>query len=42
MSEIVNLEYIRKSGIRKFVAAGRKRWTTSDGILCVHDKRRYK
>ncbi len=42
MSEIENLEYIRKNGIRKFVAAERKRWICEKGVFCVHDKNYYK
>jgi len=42
MSEIENLEFIRKNGIRKFVAAERKRWVTEQGIFCVHDKQYYR
>jgi hypothetical protein len=42
MSEIENLEFIRDRGIRKFVAAERKRWISENGILCVHDNKRYK
>ncbi len=42
ISEIENLEFIRKNGIRKFVAAERQKWITKDGILCVHDKKYYK
>ncbi len=42
MSEIENLEYIRKNGIRKFVASERKKWITKGGILCIHDKQYYK
>ena len=42
MSEIENLEFIRKNGIRKFVAAERKRWISACGIFCVHDKQYYK
>ncbi len=41
MSEIENLEFIRKNGIRNFVEAERKRWLSPRGILCVHDKKRY-
>ena len=41
MSEIENLEAIRKNGIRKFVASERSRWITDQGILCVHDRKRY-
>ncbi len=42
MSEIENLEFIRDNGIRKFVAAERKRWISEKGIFCVHDKKYYK
>ncbi len=41
MSEIENLEIIRKEGIRKFVAAERKRWISDKGVFCVHDKKHY-
>jgi hypothetical protein len=42
MSEIENLEFIRKNGIRKFVAMERKRWISAKGVLCVHDKKHYR
>jgi hypothetical protein len=42
MSEIENLEFIRKIGIIKFVEAERKRWISEKGIFCVHDKKYYK
>jgi hypothetical protein len=42
MSEIENLEFIRKHGIRKFVASERKRWVSEKGVLCVHNKQHYK
>ncbi len=42
MSEIENLEFIRKNGIRKFVAVERRKWVTKQGIFCVHDKQYYK
>ena len=42
MSQIENLEFIRKNGIRKFVHAERQKWVSDKGILCVHDKKRYK
>lgn len=37
MSEIENLEFIRKYGIRKFTARERRRWISEKGIFCVHD-----
>ncbi len=42
MSEIENLEFIREHGIRKFLAAERKRWISEKGVFCVHDKKHYK
>ncbi len=42
MSQIENLKFIRKNGIRKFVAGERKKWITADGVLCVHDKQYYR
>ncbi len=42
ISQIENLEIIRDKGIRKFVAAERKKWKSEKGILCVHDKKHYR
>ncbi len=42
MSEIENLEFIRKSGIREFVRAERRRWISEKGVYCIHDKHYYK
>lgn len=38
MSMIENLNYIKKNGIRKFVANEKKRWTCKkcSGTICVH------
>lgn len=38
MSEIENLEYIKKNGIRKFVTIEKTRWACSKcgGTICVH------
>ncbi len=38
MSEIENLEYIKKNGIRKFVSNEKTRWACSKcgGTICVH------
>jgi len=38
MSEIENLEYIKKNGIRKFVSNEKTRWACSEcgGTICVH------
>lgn len=38
MSEIENLEYIKKNGIRKFVSKEKTRWACSKcrGTICVH------
>lgn len=41
MSEIENLEEIKKNGIDKFMMGEEKRWVNSEGTLCVHDKGRY-
>jgi hypothetical protein len=41
MSEIENLEIIKKSGINYFLNLEEKKWMSSDGIYCVHDKKRY-
>jgi hypothetical protein len=42
MSEIENLEFIQENGIRKFVAAERRRWISNKSIFCVHNKQYYK
>ena len=42
MSQLENLEFIRDNGIRKFVAAERRRWTSEKGTFCVHDKKQYR
>ena len=38
MSEIENLEYIKKNGIRKFVRNEKMKWSCSEcgGTICVH------
>jgi len=41
MSEIENLDILKKSGINCFLDLEEKRWVDSDGIYCVHDKKRY-
>jgi len=41
MSEIENLEFIRCKGINNFVKNERKRWQSSKGLLCVHNKKYY-
>ncbi len=41
-SQIENLEIIRDNGIRKFVAAERRRWTSEKGSFCVHDRKYYR
>ena len=41
MSEIENLEVIKKSGINYFLNLEEKRWVDSAGTYCVHDKKRY-
>ncbi len=42
MSEIENLISIRDRGIKRFIDEEIKRWVTSSGILCVHDRKYYK
>ncbi len=41
MSEIENLEFIRDHGIEAFLEREEARWVSDDGVLCVHDGRRY-
>ncbi|MDO8737104.1 MAG: DUF3795 domain-containing protein [Thermoleophilia bacterium] len=41
MSEIENLEFIRIRGINDFIKRERKRWQSSKGVFCVHDKKYY-
>jgi len=41
MSEIENLEFIHSEGINNFVRNERKRWQSSKGLLCVHNKQYY-
>lgn len=41
MSEIENLEFIRDKSMDEFIENERKRWLSSKGILCVHDKKYY-
>jgi len=41
MSEIENLELILCKGINSFVEGERKRWQSSKGLLCVHNKKYY-
>jgi len=41
MSEIENLETIKKKGIDYLLKLEKKRWVNSDGTYCVHDKKRY-
>jgi len=42
MSQIENLTAIRVKGISRFIEGENKRWISDGGILCVHDKKRYK
>lgn len=42
MSEIENLKYIKENGLKKFIEKEHKRWISSKGVLCVHDKKYYK
>jgi hypothetical protein len=39
MSEIMNLEFIREYGIKKFFAGEGKRWISEEGLFCIHDKK---
>lgn len=41
MSEIANLENIKKNGIRKFIKSEEKKYIKDNKIFCVHDKRYY-
>ena len=41
MSQIENLEFIREHGIKKFLEHERGKWISDEGILCVHDRKRY-
>lgn len=41
MSEIANLEFIKEKGIREFVKKEQKRWVSSKGTFCVHDRKFY-
>ena len=41
MSEIENLEIIKKRGINYLLKLEKKRWVNLDGTYCVHDKKRY-
>ena len=42
MSEIENLEYIRKNGMNKFLKNETKRWINEKGLFCIHDGTYYK
>lgn len=41
MSMIENLEFIRDKGMGRFLKSQKKRWTTPEGIICVHNKKIY-
>lgn len=41
MSQIENLNRIKENGINAFLNNENKKWVSSKGILCVHDKRYY-
>ena len=41
MSEIANLTFIKGNGINEFIKTERKKWQSSKGVLCVHDKQYY-
>lgn len=42
ISEIENLINLKKQGIKKFMAHEQQKWVNSEGILCVHDQKRYR
>lgn len=42
MSEIANLEFIKKHGIEKFLNKEQNKYVSKKGVLCVHDKKFYK
>ncbi len=44
MSMINNLKYIQKKGLVRFVVYREKRWQClgGEGIICVHNRKRYK
>jgi hypothetical protein len=42
MSEIENLNIIKEKGIDSLMESEKKKWVNKDGILCVHDGKRYK
>ena len=42
MSEIENLKIIKEKGIDFLMESEEKKWINSEGVLCVHDKKRYK
>jgi hypothetical protein len=42
MSEIENLRAIKESGVVCFMKHEEERWINVDGVLCVHDKKRYR
>lgn len=41
-SMIESLEFIKKSGIRMFIASQEKKYITPNGIFCIHNKKYYK
>jgi hypothetical protein len=41
MSEIENLACIRDEGMEAFLDREHRRWVSDEGVLCVHDGRRY-
>ena len=41
MSEMDNLKTIKETGIDSLLAKEEKRWVSSEGTFCVHDKKRY-
>jgi len=41
MSEIENLRFIQNKGLEAFMLEEQKKWINEDGILCVHDQKRY-
>jgi hypothetical protein len=42
MSEVENLVHIRDNGMRGFLESESRRWVSPEGVLCVHNKERYR
>jgi hypothetical protein len=41
MSQIENLEFMRKHGMNKFLKNEAERWISEKGLFCVHDRAYY-